>query len=254
MERDDDTRTRSGRLLDAERVKAHSLERPVSRGDDALAIRYISLLNWPELAGELAGLRDSGEQVRRLPPAERHERTEHLTAVMVALSLSPEMALLVTGKRTARFEELEPDEKLCMLCIAEERLAAFEGREPCRIGCFVGGKGEAAFLRTVPAIVFNVMSALDVATPVEALMQMFFHESTHRLQWAAAQNPGAFPHLSESLIGGWIDNFRPMCYSDSGALASERFAYSSQPVERHAVERARQLMKRVYEYFGVQHA
>lgn len=254
MTRDDDIRDCKPPVLDMSRDREPVLrpERPV--GVEQRTIRYIDFREGEPLRQELAELRQFGQAIRVLAPTELFERIEQMTALLTATSLAPSMVHYISRGQSDHFASLGPEDKAGLLCVAEKRLAAFEGREACRIGIFVGSLPGAAFLPRDRAILFNRDSMLGPRTIVELVMQCFFHESTHRLQHDAVKNPKAFPYLSEELIGAWMDNMRPQCYLKPGVLASEWFAYENQPMERYAFRRAEELMERVYELVGVQDA
>lgn len=216
------------------------------------AMRFINTADTEESRRELTELTRLGNAVRGLAPKERHEQIEHYTALCVASSLAPSKVEYISGGRTDVFSRLNADEKTALLTHAEKRLAAFEGRSPCLVGNFGGSLALAAYNPNQHTLMFNrdVLNHPKVGT--EFVLSTFFHESTHRLQQDVMRNPLAYPYYSEKTVGGWMDNARAGCYIDPGELGSERWAYESQPAERFANDRTRELMRRVYELFGVQ--
>jgi hypothetical protein len=73
------------------------------------------------------------------------------------------------------------------------------------------------------------------------------------MQYEAIEDPRAFPQYSERQIGSWEDNLRTGVNIRGGFLASERFAYENQPVERQATDRVEQLIRMVHEFIKQQH-
>lgn len=136
------------------------------------------------------------------------------------------------------------------LQILEVRIATVFEWDPGPVLLTSGMKGEAAFDRQENLMLFELSEVMWGRQ--EDVLSSLFHEHSHRLQYEAISDPRAFPLDSERVIGAWEDNLRPGEYRSSGILASERFAYENQPVERHAVSRAEQLMRIAHEYASKQ--
>ena len=139
-----------------------------------------------------------------------------------------------------------PDSRVMGLQIIETRIATLMGLSPMPILLGVNLGAQAAFDRSENLVLFD-LDAVEHNEPEEVLSSLF-HEQTHRIQQEAIRDPRAFPQYGERQIGSWEDNLRRGEYRVGSELPSDRFAYSWQPVERHAEERARALMEIVRGY------
>lgn len=148
------------------------------------------------------------------------------------------------------YADARPDSRVIGLQIIETRISTLMGLTPMPILLGVNLGAEAAFDSTRNLVLFD-LDAVEHNT-MDEMLSSLFHEQTHRIQNEAIRDPRAFPQYDERLIGSWEDNLRPGEYRVGSELPSERFAYSWQPVERHAEERSRALMEIVRDYLTKQ--
>lgn len=188
------------------------------------------------------------EKLKGLSPEQRAHAIEQKVAELGAEYLNDSFWQRALG---CTYAEAPLPARALGLQIIEVRIATLFGLEPSKVLLASGVPGQASFDRQDNLMLFAVREVLFASQ--EDVLRSLFHEQSHRLQFEAIDNPRAFPQYSEREIGSWQDNLRPGVYIRGGVLASEQFAYENQPVERHAIARAEQLIGRVYEFIKQQH-